>query len=344
MKRKSVILIFTVIIAILLCSCGYKKDVDDNESDYVSEDDYYQGLEYKDPDKPEKTYKSGDYTVSDFKGGICINKYSGSEKNIKIPEDIDGKKVVSISGYYSDEGFISAFNDADITSLLIPSSVEYISCLSLRYLEKLQNITVEDDNPYYSSVDSILYSKDKTVVLLVPTDYPKSELVFPDALTNVGLWSMDWAENVKSVKFGKSLQKTLNFSNYDLESWHFPYKIENIEVSEDNPNFCSKNGVLYNKNMTELICYPFAKPDEEYVLPDTVINIDEDNRALTDTKYLKILTVHKNIKKLDFEYFEGESYEGGYDPPTSITTIKGYKGTAAERFAKDNALEFIALD
>ena len=35
-----------------------------------------------------KMYKSGDFLVSDYNGGICINRYVGNEKDVVIPEKI----------------------------------------------------------------------------------------------------------------------------------------------------------------------------------------------------------------------------------------------------------------
>lgn len=46
--------------------------------------------------------------------------------------------------------------------------------------------------------------------------------------------------------------------------------ITNIRVSSINPKYRSQNGVLYNKKMTTLICYPMGKEGRTFVVPDTV--------------------------------------------------------------------------
>lgn len=46
-----------------------------------------------------------------------------------------------------------------------------------------------------------------------------------------------------------------------------------IEVAEDNEYYCSVDGVLFSKDMTELLAYPAAKTGSTYTVPDTVVDI-----------------------------------------------------------------------
>lgn len=52
-------------------------------------------------------------------------------------------------------------------------------------------------------------------------------------------------------------------------------KLEYISVGEANPLFTSDGGVLYNKAMSTLICYPSGKTDTVYVLPKSIARIGE---------------------------------------------------------------------
>ncbi len=44
----------------------------------------------------------------------------------------------------------------------------------------------------------------------------------------------------------------------------------NIDVDENNTAFSSLNGVLYNKDLTKLVCFPCGKPDNSYTVPKSV--------------------------------------------------------------------------
>ncbi len=51
--------------------------------------------------------------------------------------------------------------------------------------------------------------------------------------------------------------------------------ITSINVDDNNPNYTSIDGVLYNKTATELIEYPSGKKDTSYSIPDGVTSIAE---------------------------------------------------------------------
>ena len=50
--------------------------------------------------------------------------------------------------------------------------------------------------------------------------------------------------------------------------------LKSINVDENNPNYFSSNGILFNKNSTCIISYPQGKQETEYTIPSTVTNIE----------------------------------------------------------------------
>ncbi|MCM1226834.1 MAG: leucine-rich repeat protein [Clostridium sp.] len=63
-------------------------------------------------------------------------------------------------------------------------------------------------------------------------------------------------------------------------------KLVNINVAEENQHYSSIDGVLFNKDQTELICYPENRTETNYVIPDSVTHIGhcafENNANLTE--------------------------------------------------------------
>ena len=53
------------------------------------------------------------------------------------------------------------------------------------------------------------------------------------------------------------------------------YALTEINVDSSNPNYMSKDGVLFNKDGKELICYPDQKTDIEYTVSDGVVAIKD---------------------------------------------------------------------
>ena len=135
----------------------------------------------------ENNRRVGDYIITDYEDGVCINKFCGSvdfNNEISIPETIDGKSVIKLGGYIESinaEDVIGAFGgNVDIT-IKIPSSLRVISANAImnsfgiipeesRYMfADIFSFVVDEDNPYYSSKNGALYSKDFTKLLWVNT-------------------------------------------------------------------------------------------------------------------------------------------------------------------------------
>ena len=72
------------------------------------------------------------------------------------------------------------------------------------------------------------------------------------------------------------------------------------------------------------------------------------NFAFADCRNLKIVTIPKSVTKigtraLGYKYSPTDDDDGRYLCIKGFT-IKGYSGTAAEKYAKDNGFKFVALD
>ena len=92
--------------------------------------------------------------------------FSGCEnlKNVTIPNSV---KEIGKGAFW---------NSTSLTDITIPSSVTIIGFGAFNGCTNLQNLLVDDNNPKYSSVDGVLYNKDKTTLIQYPcanlnTDY-----------------------------------------------------------------------------------------------------------------------------------------------------------------------------
>lgn len=91
--------------------------------------------------------------------------------------------------------------------------------------------------------------------------------------------------------------------------------LQRIEVDKSNKCFSSKKGVLFNKDVSELICYPSSRLGEEYRIPKTVKTIG--NYAFYGSKYLSSVKIGKNVKSVGREAFTDCFYiTQFYVPPT----------------------------
>ena len=70
--------------------------------------------------------------------------------------------------------------------------------------------------------------------------------------------------------------------------------LQEINVDENNLNYCSIDGVLFNRNVTRLIKYPSCKKESEYEIPRSVYEISDE--AFADCKSIEAIRTNSIIK------------------------------------------------
>lgn len=91
-------------------------------------------------------------------------------------------------------------------------------------------------------------------------------LILPKSITTIQAFSFDYCVALNSITIPASVTtiEPKAFSNNRFKS---------ILVEEGNNSFVSEDGVLFNKDKTSLICYPFYKEGTEYSIPEGVTTI-----------------------------------------------------------------------
>ncbi|MBP0976253.1 MAG: leucine-rich repeat protein [Oscillospiraceae bacterium] len=90
-------------------------------------------------------------------------------------------------------------------------------------------------------------------------------IIIGEGVTKIGASAFKSIKNLESVVIPASMTE-MAFSN----AFESCFALNNIEVAADNPEYASRDGVLFSKDMTNLICYPREKEGTAYVIPDSV--------------------------------------------------------------------------
>ena len=103
-------------------------------------------------------------TNKDFviENGVLI-KYNGKDENVVIP---DGVKSIDYDAFEPDFSE-KEIKEKEILTITVPKSVEELSFNSFECYT-LTDIIVASQNPYYKSIDGILYTKDEKVLIRCP--------------------------------------------------------------------------------------------------------------------------------------------------------------------------------
>lgn len=207
-----------------------------------------------------------EYTVLDD-GTAEITKYIGSSTTVKIPDIIEDHKVTSIKFSYD------LF--PDIQKLYIPYSVTQIKNLNeynyhgFENCYNLTDIIVDEKNNTFISQDGVLFTKDMTELLAYPKNKETTSYTVPDSVINIKD-TFSYCKNLVEIKIPAST-KNIDLGYYaDNTLFHNSKKLNNIYVDPNNSAYSSQNGILFNKDMTELIRYPIGKSSSYYEIPDTV--------------------------------------------------------------------------
>lgn len=116
-------------------------------------------------------------------------------------------------------------------------------------------------------------------------------------------------------------------------AFSFASSLESIEVAEGNPYYSSSDGILFNKDKSEIICYPRGKTDTRYVIPKGVTRIGK--KAFYYNQNLDRITISGDVRVIDDDAFnncnnlsnvtmkEGVTYIGNraFDNCSRITTL-----------------------
>ncbi len=208
----------------------------------------------------------------------CID--SEYEGDIVIPAEYEGLPVTEIDGY----GFYYCYK---IKSITIPETIEIIEIGAFNDCYELTEFIVDENNQHFTSIDGILYNKDVTQLIALPAAMTGS-YVMPETLTQVKLDTSS-ASKISSITINSKVEEI----NVDLLKINCTNLVE-VKVSPENQFFSSENGVLFNKDKTELIFCP-SLDVESYTVPETVTRIGTFAFSYTD---ISSVTVGGNVKTI----------------------------------------------
>ncbi|MCI9448307.1 MAG: leucine-rich repeat domain-containing protein [Lachnospiraceae bacterium] len=308
----------------------------------------------------------------DIRDGMLYS-YSGNAKEVIIPENVTQIKADAFD------------NCSSVTSLTIPKSVTLIDVNGgIMIVDKipfrcgsLQEIKVDEENGHYASVDGILYRKDKKTLIRCPqgksgkADIPQgvetvqrgafmgcsslTSIVFPQGLKGIDRKAFVGCGSLESVSLPQSLEYISLADDY-AHMYCSPFagcdSLKELKVDAGNQVYVFEDGILYNKEKTELVlCIPGKA--EKITVPGNVAHIGAG--AFAGYSGLTEIVIPSGVETIGKGAFFGSRNLASVSVPESVTeigyyafegidnlTIYGKTGSYAETYAKENEIRFSA--
>lgn len=252
-------------------------------------------------------------------------------ENSAIPETINDKPVT----YISERAFyIGGYNRR---SVYIPKTVTEIDIQggAFRGATSLKEIIVDPENPNYSSVDGVLYNKDKTTLLICPSGKTGTLRIPEGAESFTGSNVFDHDSSIEIIVIPST--KKLILENPYYNSFSNCGNLASIEISPDNPFVTSVDGIIYSKDMSTLLHCPRGR-EGMIRIPEGVKKIDSyafDIASFGWEGKLHSIYIPKSVTEIS------ESAFGSYETSFSHTSIyiTGYRGSAIDQYLQQQSID-----
>ncbi len=176
------------------------------------------------------------------------------------------------------------------------------------------NFVVDEENAFYSSLDGVLFNKDKTTLITYPKH--KTDMVFslPESVTKIEASAFNQNKHIKTVIFNENLVEICDYAFKEcdnLGSISLPDSVKKI----------GKEAFLSCDSLTSahLGC------------------VEEIGREAFRYTNIKILTIPKTLKKMDIQAFMFN------DALTSVTIEEGVEEISSQAFAHCISLEEVSI-
>ena len=201
---------------------------------------------------------------------------------------------------------------SSLTTITLGSNIEEINGETFNNMMGLTEIKVALDNPYFTSIDGNLYSKDGKVLIKYATGKKEEVFNMPSSVEKIAAYAFDNVTNLKKINISNNLYEIENKGISNLENLEYT-EFDNAYYlgNESNPYqilFKIKDQEISSVNVHQLTKVIYAEAFlnctllENVVIQEGLISIgDYAFKGCTNIKIMKLPTTVFTIGKAAFE-------------------------------------------
>ena len=198
-----------------------------------------------------------------------------------------------------------------LSSITLPKKLTYLGDGVFEFTTSLSSIDVDEDNLVYASSGGVLYDKKMEKLLYCPQG-KEGVYSIPEGVLTISAFAFASCNKLVEVDIPSSVTMIYSYAFNHCKS------LLSIVVEEDNPSYSSVDGVLLNKDASNIIHFPPAKSGE-YVLPLTVTSITR--YAFTCCYQLTSIVFNEGLRTISNDAFSSCTSLVSITLPTTLVSI-----------------------
>ncbi len=209
--------------------------------------------------------------MSDFviENGV-LTKYTGNGGDVIIPD-----------GVTSIDKMVFFLCDT-LETITISKNVKNIGASMAIGCPKLCTINISEQNEYYTSIDGVIYDKQiKRLIFCPPT---KKSITIPESVTVIESGAFRSCEKITTIDISKHITEIGKIAFWGCKS------LSVFNVSEENENYTTLDGILYDKQIKTLVRCPTTK--KKIIIPESVIKLEQG--ALESCRRLECVIIQNS--------------------------------------------------
>lgn len=230
-----------------------------------------------------------------------------------------------LSLQYFPQAYIQSFESfafADMQSLTSLSFSKYLNFFEPSRLfegsPEITEVSIDNDNPFFSSEAGILYSKDLTTLIYVPSNTDVQHFSISETVTTITNFAFAYNQNIEEIHIHERVTNITAFSFSEMR------QLKAINVAEENTQLLAIDGILYRRSNSDdktliLVKYPNAKSGHLFVLPDNVSTISP--RAFEYNRHLEQIVLNQGLEVIADMAFAYAEKLTMLDIPETVLTL-----------------------
>ena len=202
--------------------------------------------------------------------------------------------------YYGKKLYI---NNELVTNVTVPESITYVKGGVFCGYEYLQSITFHNNIERIG--DSAFFECNGL-----------TNIVIPDSVVSIYANAFTECANIETITIGSGLKTLQSGTNGSKPFYGLP-KLNKFIVSSENQYFSEQDGILYNKDKTEIIQVPYGVTS--VIIPTSITHIPDS--CFASCRYLKTVSIPTSVKTIGNSAFSGCISLTTLVIPDSVTSI-----------------------